>query len=828
MGFGSFFGKKDALVAPDPRGQDLASRSAAAMHAVRQSLRGSARDAALLAGPEAWTDLDENDALAAQACYLTSWRRFREAALLYERLAGSAAPTDETLIDAGWCFHAIGRPADAMMCFERVLARASHTEALLGASAVHLGQKRFDQAKECLVRIVSADPSHEDAWLSLGHAELALGNGAAAEAAARGAIRCAPTSANAWCLLARLLKMLSRDEEAFAAFTSALDFATEVEERSMVAGHLAVALVETGQQAKAIAICEGALAQAPIPFLRASYAMALLTVGRLREGWREYEYRWFQDPMRASRIRFDFPFWEGQPLEGKSILLRSEQGIGDVIQFARYAALLKARGAKVVLHAHPGMGKIAEGLTGVDEVHEKLQMPARFDYFINMMTLPRVFDTTLDCIPAQVPYLRVDTPTLDKWRPRFSGSGVRVGLVWAGNPKQLRDRDRSIPLRELAPLWSVPGVRYFSLQKELRPGDSEYLAETGNVELLGPELEDLSDTAAVIRHLDLVITVDTGVAHLAGAMGKTVWLLLAAAGDFRWLETREDSPWYPTIRLIRQERLRDWGGAVTRVRSMLEELAGDSSRLGASPALTFLAPSAANEELSAQLPVVVEAEPGILQVIPDLDDEARGLRAYGEYLPDQLDLILKLVPMDAWVLEAGAGFGSHALSMAKLLSPESNLLLYEGRNSVKRLLKQTLEANEVLDRVTFPRGCIETGGDWANDGPAHAIDHLRLPRLDLLKIRLQDPLPLLRGAERTLWAARPIVVVTDERGADLAGVIAVVRTFSYRVWRLDSPIFRENNFAGMALTAGERSVSSIFCLPEEADARCMDTLPEMH
>ncbi|MCC7040238.1 MAG: tetratricopeptide repeat protein [Burkholderiales bacterium] len=824
MGLGRILGRKHTQAGTAH--EEPARATESRLGALRERLRGELRDDALTGGLKLASD-DADARTHADALILVAWRRFSEAAALFARLTQFPDVDDHVLVDAGWCFHALGRAQAALDCFARVLARSpSSTDALFGASSAQFSLKALAEAKDGFLRLLALAPGYPDAWLALGHVELALGNGAAAEAAARQAIDHFPASEEAWCLLARLQKMLGRDDEAFTTFAHARALGLATGDGSMTAGHLAVALVETGQQAKALALCEEVLTTTPNAFLSASYAIALLTVGRLREGWSQYESRWYRAPMLATRVRYDCPLWHGQPLVGKTIMLRSEQGIGDVVQFARYASLLKAQGARVLLHAHAGMGRLAAGFTDVDEVQEKIRLPIEFDYFINMMSLPRVFDTGLDGIPASVPYLAVDAALSKQWRTRIAGAGLRVGLVWAGNPRHLRDHDRSIPLACLAPLWGLPQVRFFSLQKDLRKADAPHVPDRRMLELLGPELTDLCDAAAAIEQLDLLISVDTALAHLAGALGKPVWLLLPSVADFRWLEDREDSPWYPTMRLVRQKRAGDWAEVVDRVRDMLCIASGDPSGLVPSPRIAPASRTVPAQPAPSSIPEFEETDAGILQVIPGLDQEARALQTFGEYLGHRLDVILDHIPMDAWIVEVGSGFGAHAIRLSRMLAPEAALLLYEGRHGVSRILRQNLEANGVADRVSLPRGRLLPNDD-PNDGPLHSIDQLRLPRLDLLVLRVGDPGAILAGCDQTLWTSRPKVLVGDEHGAALADVVRIVREYSYRIWRLDSPVFRTNNFKGNPIAHGRQVVSSILCIPEEAEAGAVDRLEEI-
>ena len=259
-------------------------------------------------------------------------------------------------------------------------------------------------------------------------------------------------------------------------------------------------------------------------------------------------------------------------MRGKVVLLYGEQGLGDVIQFSRYAAAVKGLGATVFLFVSQALSDLARRIPGVDRVVLPGEAVPAPDFHIHLMSLPAVFDTGLDTIPATVPYVSVTGERKERWSRRLAEvSGLRVGLVWAGSPQHVGDRQRSIALERLGALGTVSGVSFVSLQKGDREEDANTEAGAWFVERLGPELEDLADAAAVIDELDLVICVDTALAHLAGALGKPVWVLLPTPADFRWMEEREDSPWYPTMRLFRQRVRGEWDEVIERVKAALEE-----------------------------------------------------------------------------------------------------------------------------------------------------------------------------------------------------------------------------------------------------------------
>lgn len=261
------------------------------------------------------------------------------------------------------------------------------------------------------------------------------------------------------------------------------------------------------------------------------------------------------------------PWWQpGQPIAGRTILLHAEQGLGDTIQFARYAPLVAERGGRVLLETQPGLGGPLSRLPGVAAVFESGAALPSFDLECSLMSLLRVFGTTLEMVPAAVPYLGARADRARAWRASLGDArAMRVGIAWAGNPTHTNDRARSVPITALAPLFALPGVEWHVAQRDLRDGDAAFLAGWPAVRIHASTLTDFEETAALIDVLDAVVTVDTALAHLVGAMGKRRLLLLPAIPDWRWLLDRAESPWYPTMRLYRQTETGAWAGAIARL-----------------------------------------------------------------------------------------------------------------------------------------------------------------------------------------------------------------------------------------------------------------------
>lgn len=303
-------------------------------------------------------------------------------------------------------------------------------------------------------------------------------------------------------------------------------------------------------------------------------SLVRLRLGDFRRGWQEYEWRWRQVNWVPQQQQFAAPLWLGQePLAGRTILLHAEQGYGDTLQFVRYAREVAALGASVLLEVQPPLKPLLADFADVARVFARGEALPPFDLHCPMMSLPLAFATSLDTIPCDVPYVQVPTGRLRHWRERLGPPrSLRVGIVWAGSPAHKNDHSRSIGFARFGALLSTPAVEFVSIQRELSPAEAAAVSRHRQVLHVGGELGDFADTAAVISLMDLVVSVDTSVVHVAGALGTPVWVLLPFTPDFRWLLEREDSPWYPSARLFRQPRIGDWDGALKCVRDELELL----------------------------------------------------------------------------------------------------------------------------------------------------------------------------------------------------------------------------------------------------------------
>jgi len=467
----------------------------------------------------------------------------------------------------------------------------------------HRDAGRFREAETIYREILAQRPDHAESHHQLGLLAYQEGHHAAALEPLRQAIALRPETWNFHTNLGAALAALERWDEAVAAYRRALELRPDRAETynnigivyreqekldpALTALDHAIALeperaechTNRGAVLERLRLFEAAAAahrraiQLNPGFAEAHFNLAtsLLVQGQLAEGWREYEWRWQCQGFQTRPSPYPEPLWDGGDPTGRTILLRSEQGFGDTVQFARYAPLVSRRGARVVLGCPAALRSLLRSVPGVAEVvTDGMKLP-RLDFQIPLMSLPRVFGTAVETIPGDVPYVVADPRERERWRESLApaASTLKVGLAWAGHPQNRNDRRRSIPLRVFAPLAAVPGVTLHSLQG----GEAARQIDDAPLPIVDHHAErhDFAALAGLIVNLDLVISVDTVTAHLAGALGRPVWTLLAFSPDWRWLVGRDDSPWYPSMRLFRQTSAGDWAGVMTRVAA---ELAG--------------------------------------------------------------------------------------------------------------------------------------------------------------------------------------------------------------------------------------------------------------
>ena len=470
----------------------------------------------------------------------------------------------------GNALQGLGRLGDAVSAYNTaILYKPDIAEAHSNLGNVLQELQRLDEAIAAYRNAIDCKPDYAQAHANLGNTLKKVGQLDEAVAAYNNAIRCKPDFAEAHSNLGTALQELGRLDEAVSAYNTAILCKPDFAEAHSNLGNT---LKSLGRLDEAIAAYNTAIGckpdYAPAHF---NLGIGLLLAGDFSNGWTEYDWRWRGGIKEQKPKDVSTPEWRGEDLNGRTILLYAEQGLGDTIQFCRYAPLVAARGGRVVLEAPRSLLRLLAGLQGVDRLIAAGDPLPACDFHCPLMSLPHVFGTTLATIPASIPYLPVEAPRRQHWQQRLGPvTGRRVGIIWAGNPKHQNDRNRSLPFTALAPLWNIPGISWYSLQVGERRTDLD-AALPGMIEDLSPALDDFAETAAAISQLDLLLTVDTSVAHLAGAIGRPAWVMLPLAPDWRWLTERVDSPWYPSARLFRQTERGAWGGVIHNIAAALVE-----------------------------------------------------------------------------------------------------------------------------------------------------------------------------------------------------------------------------------------------------------------
>jgi cytochrome c-type biogenesis protein CcmH/NrfG len=429
----------------------------------------------------------------------------------------------------------------------------------------------YDGAVAAFQTIIRLKPDTPGALNNLGIALQGTGRLDEAIASFRQAIRLKPDLAEAHNNLGNAVEDKGQLDEAIASFRQAIRLKPDLADAH---NNLGNALTDKGRLEEAVPAYGQAIALNPdLSAAHTNLGLALLARGDFRRGLQEYEWRWKCKDFPFSGRNFAQPQWDGCPLEGRTLVLHAEQGFGDALQFIRYLPLVQQRGGRIVIECPAGLQRLFQTtMAGRCQIVVRGQPLPPFDLHCPILSLPLAFKTTMESIPAEVPYLFADAELVESWRQKLgvSAAGLKVALAWAGNPKVKGDRTRSMSLDRLAPLWEVGGATFYSLQKGAAAVRADQPPAGQPLVNLAPELHDFADTAAVMGLMDLVITTDTSVAHLAGALGRPVWVMLRFMPDWRWFLDRDDSPWYPTMRLFRQTTPGDWLDVVQRVAKHLE------------------------------------------------------------------------------------------------------------------------------------------------------------------------------------------------------------------------------------------------------------------
>jgi tetratricopeptide (TPR) repeat protein len=488
----------------------------------------------------------------------------REAARLFPQLADSHFNLADTL-------YAKALPSDSLAAYRKGLAiDPNNAEAHNSCGRILHDMGELQAALESYNRAQILKPGSARVLSNLAVLCMDLGDLRKSEELLRRAIALKPDFLDAHATLGALLERQGKSLDAIECFRKVL-----LAEPEHIAGlcNLGLTLDHLGDEDAAAACYQLAITKQPeSPLARFNLSMHHLANGRFPEGWREYEERWHTSQFVSQQRALVQPQWRGEEIRGKRILIHAEQGLGDTIQFTRYLPLLASLQATVILEVQPAVQRLLANVEGASQVIAKGDPLPALDLHCPLMSLPAIFGTALTNIPA--PHHLASTQAS---AATSTHHGLRVGIVWSGNPAHVRDHQRSIQLAQLTPLFDLPGTTFYSLQKGPATQQLQALQCAASLIDLSAELQDFTDTALILAGLDVIVTVDTAVAHLAATLGKPTWILLPRTADWRWLKERTDSPWYSSARLFRQSKAGDWTGPVQQIRQSLENLAETGS-----------------------------------------------------------------------------------------------------------------------------------------------------------------------------------------------------------------------------------------------------------
>jgi FkbM family methyltransferase len=837
--------------------------------------------------------------------------RLREAVDAYRDAIATRPGFVEAYINLGAAVLELGEPEEAADLYRQAVA-ISPDNALahgnLGKALQDLG--RIDEAIGAYRDAIALQPDDATFHANLGAALLTRQEWNDSAAVTRRAIALRPGNAMAHANLGAALLHLNRREEALAECRQAI---ASHPQGFAIHASLGGAMLELGASSEAIALCREAIAidpTRPSAWFNLSHAFKamnnlaeaacaarqaialcpdsaefhfhlahiLLLQGDLDGGWVEYDWRWKLPDfawIRDVHGVFSQPLWTGEDIGDKTILIYTEQGLGDIILFARYLPLVVRRARRVIVAAHPSTRRLLESIDGISIVSIRDVPLPDFDVHCPLLSLPRAFATRLDSIPGCMPYLSADPSEQARWNRPIDGTALRVGIVWAGNPATKRDHFRSPGLTSVMPIFSVPGIDFIVLQVGTEREDRGASPLPPHVTDLGGEVTDLADTAAIMSGLDLMISSCTAPLHLAGALGLRTWAMIPFAPYFPWLLDRTDTPWYSTMRLYRQDQPgRDWSGVVGRiaddlaalVRSIPSGSARVSIEAGQSPSAYDL-----RHEVAAEAPQVIQTT---IHRVPGPETEGcnelalcRGgpmlynrndtyigasLRKYGEFSGEETELFRLIVQPGRTVLDVGANIGVHTVELSRLAGPAGVVHAFEPQRHMFQLLCANVALNSCTNVFTH-QAAAGAGGDTMlvpslDPGERHnygglsllgsrsgesvplvTIDSLILHDCQFIKLDVEGmETEALRGAVATIRRFRPMLYVENDRQAHSEELIALLQSYDYRLYWHLPPLFRENNFRADTENIFGRKVSvNMICIPAEIPQSSLTNMREV-
>lgn len=610
---------------------------------------------------------------------LQETKQFQEALLCYEKIIAFQPDFPEAYFNLGNLFFHLQQDEKAHESYQKALEiRPNYANAYANLGFIKQKMGQLKEAIHDYQKALEIDPNLPDTWNHLGITFDQLENSQEALHCYEKALSLKPQFEQVLNNLGNSLQKQGKYQEAISYYQKAIDIQPNFAEAINNLGH---ALQEQGDYHSAFSYYQKAI-QYKYEYTDAhlNLALALLLMGKFQEGWLEYEWR-----LKVRKDRWENcgkPRWDGANLVGKRILITPEQGLGDLIQFIRYIPLVKERGGVIIVECYPPLLRLFSQIPEIDQLLPSGRDFHEFDVHIPLLSLPLIFNTTLTSIPCQIPYLfPLNSPPL-----QLEDFPFKVGIVWSGNQSHKKNYLRSTSLDYFLKLLVIPQIKYYSLQKEITDSEKNLLLQNSLIDL-SEVLQDFTDTAAIINQLDLIITVDTSVAHLAGAMGKTVWLLLAFIPDWRWMLDREDSPWYPTIKLFRQPKIGDWESVFIQVLTELQNLVN--------PSPLDLCPTNSPTDFSLPSPQIIE--PKLLEQVSEFYQQKDWLSAEKlcqeilEKTPNSVDILHLL-----GVIRYRQGDTENARNLLKKVL-EINPNYTDAYNSLAIILKQQGNYSEALE-----------------------------------------------------------------------------------------------------------------------------------
>jgi predicted O-linked N-acetylglucosamine transferase (SPINDLY family) len=797
---------------------------------------------------------DHADAHFNRGNALYGLKRIEEAVASYDKAVALRPDHAETCFNRADALRDLKRLEDALVDYDKAVAlKPDYAEAYATRGLVLTELDRLEDAVASYDKAIALKPDLAVAWSNRGNVLKELGRRDDALASHDRAIELRPFLAEmhrnrglvladlrrldeamashdraialkadyseAYASRANVLYELRRFEDAVASFDKAIALNTDDADAFLNRGNALKDLKRLGEALtsydKAIALDSGH-ADA-----RVNRSLCLLLLGRLQEAWPEYEWRQENGNWKAGRPCPAVPYrlWHDEDIAGRTVLVSAEQGLGDTLQFCRYLKLLEGKRARVIAAVQPGLRSIVSTLSPSIEVLVPGEAVPAADYYCPLLSLTLAFATTVENIPAEVPYLKADPQRVESWRQRIGSEGLRIGIAWQGRPTGPADADRSFALSEFAEIGKLPGVRLISLQKNFGSEQLARLPAGMKVETLGEDFdagpEAFLDTAAVMESLDLVITSDTAIAHLAGALGRPVWVALKWVPDWRWLLDRSDSPWYPTMRLFRQSSRGDWTGAF---RAMRDELA---VRTGAGkPAATTTAEKLQEALASHQQGKFVEAENLYEDILLAQPDQFDALHLLGTLLHQTgktergVDLIGRAIAINPTIAAAHSNLGIGLKHLGRLdealnsydkaieLNPDY-AEAFANRGNVLKDLKRIEEAVASYDKAVALRpDRAETYFNRAN-----ALRDLK--RLEDALVDYDNAVALKPDYEEA-YATRGLVLTELDRLGDAVAsydkAVALKPDFAV-TWSNRGNVLKALGHLGNALTSYDKAIA---------------------